>query len=147
MNPLVLSIGIGLLVSLLFSEFFGLVAGGMIVPGYLALYLDQPLKIVISLLLSVTTYWITKLISYTLILYGKRRTVLMILIGFILGLGTNYFFEPIDSMQPIGFIIPGLIAIWMDRQGIFDTIATVIIASIFVRLILLLLMGDELIRL
>lgn len=64
-----------------------------------------------------------------------------------LGLGTNYFFEPIESMQPIGFIIPGLIAIWMDRQGIFDTIATVIIASIFVRLVLLLIMGDELIKL
>jgi gamma-polyglutamate biosynthesis protein CapC len=146
MNPLVVSIGIGLLVSLLFSEFFGLVAGGMIVPGYLALYIHQPIKILVSLTLSILTFLITRILSQTIILYGKRRTVLMILIGFLLGLGTSYFFDSIDSMQPIGFIIPGLIAIWMDRQGILDTIATLIIASIFVRLILLLFMGEELIK-
>ena len=37
------SIGIGLIVSLVFSEILGLAAGGLIVPGYIALYLDQPM--------------------------------------------------------------------------------------------------------
>ena len=36
------SIGIGLVVSLMFSEMFGLAAGGMVVPGYIALYLNRP---------------------------------------------------------------------------------------------------------
>ena len=36
MDLLPVSVGIGLAVSLLFSELFGLAAGGMVVPGYVA---------------------------------------------------------------------------------------------------------------
>ena len=36
----------GLLVSLLFTELFGLAAGGMVVPGYIALYMTDPLSVV-----------------------------------------------------------------------------------------------------
>ena len=38
----VLSIGLGLVTSLAFSEILGVAAGGMVVPGYIALYLDRP---------------------------------------------------------------------------------------------------------
>ena len=48
-NILTASIGIGLAVSLLFSEMFGLAAGGMVVPGYIALYLNRPVDIVLTL--------------------------------------------------------------------------------------------------
>ena len=44
----------------------------------------------------------------------------------------------------IGFIIPGLIAIWIDRQGIIETLAALITASVVVRLILVLVVGTEL---
>ena len=40
------SVGIGLLISLLFAEFFGLAAVGLVVPGYIALFWDRPLQIV-----------------------------------------------------------------------------------------------------
>ena len=46
-----LSIGIGLAVSLLFSEIFGLAAGGMIVPGYIGLYLNHRIRSLRCLLL------------------------------------------------------------------------------------------------
>ncbi len=36
-----LSIGLGLAVSLLFVELFGVAVGGMVVPGYVALYMDS----------------------------------------------------------------------------------------------------------
>jgi len=45
---LTLSIGIGLAASLLFSELFGLAAGGMIVPGYLALSLTRPFDLLLT---------------------------------------------------------------------------------------------------
>ena len=44
-----LSVGIGLAVSLLFTEIFGLAAGGMIVPGYIALYLTRPVEVGLTL--------------------------------------------------------------------------------------------------
>jgi len=36
----------GLVISLIFSETLGLAAGGMVVPGYLALMIHEPLRIV-----------------------------------------------------------------------------------------------------
>ena len=45
LDPVSSSIAVGLVVSLLFAELFGLAAGGMVVPGYLALSLDRPADI------------------------------------------------------------------------------------------------------
>ena len=42
-------------------------------------------------------------------------------------------------MEYIGFIIPGLIASWMDKQGIIRTISVVIIESSIVHFLLMLI--------
>jgi hypothetical protein len=49
MELLTLSVGIGLAVSLLFTEMFGIASGGMIVPGYIALSLTRPWDVVLTL--------------------------------------------------------------------------------------------------
>src|SRR5205085_1961587 len=43
-----LSIGIGLAVGLVLNELFGIAAGGMIVPGYLALSLTKPADVALT---------------------------------------------------------------------------------------------------
>lgn len=50
LNLLAVSIGIGLLVTLLLVEVFGLAAGGLVVPGYVALKLLQPWSVAMTLL-------------------------------------------------------------------------------------------------
>ncbi|NIP86402.1 MAG: poly-gamma-glutamate biosynthesis protein PgsC, partial [Planctomycetales bacterium] len=80
---LTVSIGIGLAISLLFSEMFGLAAGGMVVPGYFALFLNRPVDIVLTLIAALFTYFVVHLLSTFIIVYGKRRTVLMILVGYL----------------------------------------------------------------
>ena len=40
-----LSIGLGMIFSLLMSEIIGLTAGGIIVPGWIAIHLLEPVKI------------------------------------------------------------------------------------------------------
>lgn len=144
-----LSIGIGLVVSLVFSEMLGLTAGGMVVPGYVALYLDRPLVIIFTCLVSYLTYFIVHALSAVMIIYGRRRTVLMILVGFAIGallrlFGTVYIASTSVDLTIIGYIIPGLIAIWIDRQGLVESISTLIIASVIVRLILILITGGDL---
>ncbi len=145
------SIGIGLVISLFFSELFGLAAGGMVVPGYIALYIHQPMTILITLLASFLTYFIVRTVSSFVIIYGRRRTVLMILVGFILG----WFIRSLElvvyknteiDLMVVGYIIPGLIAIWMDRQGILETITTLITSSIIIRLILIIIFGKGLMQ-
>ncbi len=44
----------------------------------------------------------------------------------------------------VGYIIPGLIALSMDRQGLVETIATLITVSVAVRLVLIILIGPVL---
>ena len=50
MDAQTMAIAVGLVVSFAFSEIYGLAAGGMIVPGYLALSLDRPGTVVLTLL-------------------------------------------------------------------------------------------------
>jgi poly-gamma-glutamate biosynthesis protein PgsC/CapC len=144
-----LSIGIGLVVSLFFSELLGLTAGGMVVPGYMAIYLDRPLVIVFTLAASYLTYFIVHSLSAVIIIYGRRRTVLMILVGYALGALIRSFgslelpMATID-LTIIGYIIPGLIAIWIDRQGLVESFSALITASVIVRMFLLLITGGEL---
>jgi poly-gamma-glutamate biosynthesis protein PgsC/CapC len=143
-----LAIGIGLAVSLLFSELFGLAAGGMIVPGYLALSLTHPLDVVLTIGAGFVTYAIVHTLSSFVIVYGRRRTVLMILVGYLVGMafrwGAGWMGAHNVELQVIGFIIPGLIAIWLERQGVVETLGALLTASVVVRLILILFIGEEL---
>jgi poly-gamma-glutamate biosynthesis protein PgsC/CapC len=148
MESLALSVGIGLAVSLLLSELFGLAAGGMIVPGYLALRLDDPLDVLLTVAAGFVTFAIVRTLSSFTIVYGRRRTVLMILIGYLVGVLVRWSLmrlgAPATELQVIGFIIPGLIGIWLDRQGIVETVAALLTASVLVRLVLILTIGQEL---
>lgn len=149
------AIGIGLAVSLLFSELFGLAAGGMVVPGYFALALSRPIDVVLTIAAALATYLIVYLMSTFIIVYGRRRTVLMILVGYLIRILFNYLpVEILTSMesyaseqtqfQVIGYIIPGLIAIWFDRQGWIETLSALITAAVAIRLVLILIYGVEL---
>ena len=121
-----LSVGIGLVLTLMFGEWFGLAAGGLVVPGYIALFWNDPLKIVGTVAIALAAFGTIKVASSYTILYGRRKLVLTVLIAFvytwifryIIGIGTA---TPIISFDPIGFIIPGLLGYWMDRQGILET--------------------------
>ena len=143
-----LSVGVGLAISLLFTEMFGFAAGGMIVPGYLALALTRPMDVVVTVAAGFVTFVIVHTLSSFMIVYGRRRTVLMIVVGYLVGILVRYsagaFAAAQDiELQVIGFIIPGLIAIWLDRQGVVETLAALTTASICVRLILILAVGED----
>ena len=140
---LALSIGVGLVVGLLFTEFFGISSGGLVVPGYIALFLDRPMDIIITFLVAFLAFSIVRVMSLFLIVYGKRRTALMILVGYLLGMllkeNSTFFMNVDNSLSIIGFIIPGLIATWMDRQGTVQTIASTLTIAIIVKLIIIIL--------
>jgi poly-gamma-glutamate biosynthesis protein PgsC/CapC len=145
MDPVTISIGTGLVVSLTLTELFGLAAGGMVVPGYLALFLDRPLIIVLTMSAALLTWGIVKGLSRVAIIYGKRRTTMMILVGFLIGFAARLLLQwagtQSESLNPadfqiIGFIIPGLMAIWIERQGLLETCCVVLTASALVRLVL-----------
>ena len=127
-------IGIGMVLSLFITETLGVTAGGIIVPGYIAMNLDSPPRLIITFGISIIVYLIIKILSNYILIYGKRRLVLALLLGFILGYFTRYENNIASGLMEtdfivIGNIIPGLIANWMDRQGILRTIFTVLITA------------------
>ncbi len=142
------SIGLGLAVNLFLTEIFGLTAGGLVVPGYFALYLHKPLMVLPTVAAGFVAFAAVQGLSSVMILYGRRRIVLLVLIGYLMGMLVRYFLR--GSMQAeglefdvIGFIIPGLIALWIDRYGLVESLASLVTISILVRLMLVLLFGKE----
>jgi len=142
-----ISIGLGIFLSLVLSETLGVTAGGIIVPGYIALYLHQPLQVLVTFFVAILVWAIIQILGNIIFLYGKRRIVLALLLGFFFGyISRNFVFFPQDlgSVAVIGNIIPGLIANWMDRQGIVRTLSVVILTSVMVKLLVILLFGGTL---
>ena len=145
------AIGLGLVVSLIFSETLGLAAGGMVVPGYIALMIHEPLRLAGTIVVSLVTLGTVKLVSRYALVYGRRRIVIAILFGFVFGALSREFFVlhlrgTSIEFQTIGFVIPGLIANWMDRQGVVQTLCVMVSTAVLVRLLLMLLAGGEIIR-
>ena len=144
-----IAIGLGILLSLWFTEWLGVTAGGVIVPGYIAMYLHDPLRVLATFTISILVFLIVRGLSQFLLIYGKRRLVLSLLLGFLLGyISRNYlaaqFQEQGWDFYTIGYIIPGLIASWMDRQGVWRTISVILITASIVQLAVMLISGGAL---
>ena len=82
-----LAITLGLIFSLLSYEVFGLAAGGIVVPGYIAFQLSSPERLIGILVVSLLTYLIIKVLGRYTFLYGRRQMVMALLIG---GLLANF---------------------------------------------------------
>ena len=142
-----ISIGLGIFLSLILSESLGVTAGGIIVPGYIALYLHQPMQVVVTFLVAILVWVIIQGMGKVMFLYGKRRIVLALILGFFFGyISRNFIYlsQDIGSVAVIGNIIPGLIANWMDRQGIIRTLSVVLLTSVMVKLCIMILFGGVL---
>ena len=143
-----LAIGIGMCLSLMLTETLGVTAGGVIVPGYIALFLDEPFKIVVTFSIAILVVLIIKVLSNFMFIYGKRRLVLSLMLGFIFGYFSKLYLDPNKflfmgsfDISSIGNIIPGLIASWMDRQGTLKTMSVIMIIAVACRLILIIISG------
>ena len=127
-------IGIGMILSLFLTETLGVTAGGIIVPGYIAMNLEDPYRLLTTFSISIITFIIIQLIGKMILIYGKRRLVFSLLIAFLLGYISRTDYNIISKLTQLDFvvignIIPGLIANWMDRQGILRTICVILITA------------------
>ena len=141
---LIEAVGIGMFLSLILTETIGLAAGGIVVPGYIALVLHNPVQVISTIVVGIITYLIVKLISLYIIIYGRRLLIISILIGYLIAYITKI--SPMVAMntlsiniETIGFVIPGLIAYWIARQGIIPTLSAMIIVSSLVRLTIIII--------
>jgi poly-gamma-glutamate biosynthesis protein PgsC/CapC len=140
------AIGLGITINLVLTELVGLASAGMVVPGYLALYLNQPARLAATLLVALATWAIVRHgLSRLIVLYGRRRFGMTILVGFLLNMAflrATAFLPPESlDLRAIGFIVPGLIANQALAQGVWPTLVLTTLAAAVVRLLLLVLFG------
>ena len=129
-----LAIVIGTVLSLIVDEVFGIQCGSYIVPGYLAMVCDDIACVLIVFALSLITYLI---INYVLpkfmILFGKRKFAVSLIVSIILKLATEMLFPMIPfasvTFRGVGAITPSLLANSYSRQGIIYTIPATLIVT------------------
>lgn len=131
----------GIILSIIFYEITEISPGGLIVPAYVAFYINDPQRIAITIIAGILTFLIVKFISDHTIIYGRRKFVMCIMISFVIRLLVKYFNIYIVNEYEvyilggsiIGVIIPGIIAQEIDRHGVIRTVSSLMILSIFIK--------------
>jgi len=136
-----LALALGIALNLICTELFGLASGGLIVPGYLALHVNQPSRIASTLAVAALT-WATVRYGWMrlVILYGRRRFGITVLTGFVFhGLVTAWIGAagnlPAD-LRVVGYLVPGLIANSALTQGLWPTVGMTLVITVIVRLLM-----------
>ncbi len=116
----------GVLVSLLYAELTGISPGGIVVAGYFVLYWNDPLRILLTLGISLLCLLVVRLLSRYMILYGRRRFAVYLLTGMLLKMAFALLYAEGPAGLPnlslsIGYLVPGLLARDAERQGIVPT--------------------------
>lgn len=141
-----LALGLGIALNLVVTELFGLASAGVVVPGYLALYLDQPGRLSTTFAVAALTWMLVRYgWGRLIVLYGRRRFSVTVLTGFVLNAlaAAALPFAPVEAadLRVIGYIIPGLIANTALAQGVWPTLVATLLVAGAVRLLLFLLVG------
>lgn len=133
-TDLYVALAVGMVVALLFSERFGVVPAGLVVPGYLALIFDQWRFMLVVIFISIITYLIVQFtLTRFIILYGRRKFTAMLIVGMIVKLIFDYFYPifpfEVYEFRGIGIIVPGIIANTIQRQGVIVTLGSTMVVS------------------
>ena len=135
---------LSLLVTLIFTEVTQLVPGGIVVPFFFALYLEEPVKILATLLSALIAVGAVKLIGNFTILYGRRKFALYIIIGLLekalftyLYFGNSYMFYNLS--MTIGYLVPGILGGQMEKQGCVKTLCALAVVVLIIKMVQMIL--------
>ena len=132
-----LALIVGVITSLLFSEKFGITAGGIIVPAYLAMYFGDLKTVLVIYLVSFITFLLIQFVlPKFVILYGRRKFVACIIIATVLKLAIEFVFPimpfEVFEFRGISIIIPALLANTYTKQGVKITVISSLALSVLV---------------
>jgi poly-gamma-glutamate biosynthesis protein PgsC/CapC len=130
---------VGLLAGFIYYEVVGISPGGVIPPAYFALFLHEPARILVTVVIALAVYGVVRLLQRYAFLYGRRRLLVALLAGFVFkwiaeGLIAPNVAVPFE-IHAVGYLIPGLIANDMVRQRVIPTVLSLGIVTIVVGLV------------
>jgi poly-gamma-glutamate biosynthesis protein PgsC/CapC len=129
---------IGALVSLLMTELTGLSPGGIIVPGYVALYFSAPTRLAATAIDAGLALLAVHALSRGVVLFGRRRYAAFLFAGFLARFLLERVLPALAPEAPVlaavGWLIPGILAADAHRQGPLRTLGALAAAALMVRL-------------
>ncbi len=132
---------VGVLASVFIYERHHITSGSIVVPGYVAVFVLQPLILLITLLNALFSYWVVNhVLAKRFLLDGRNKfSTIMIISASVqvtllkLSPETPYLWESsIPLLVGVGYLVPALIAHDFGRQGIKLTMRAVGMASALV---------------
>jgi poly-gamma-glutamate biosynthesis protein PgsC/CapC len=132
---------IGILVSIIFYELTEISPGGIIVPGLLVMYFDSIERVIYTVIIGLITFLIVKFLSKYILVFGKRRFVLMIIVSIILSIILELIMNALSvnllSISIVGYTIARLIANDFYKQGVKKTLPAFTICICLLELIVI----------
>ncbi|MGI6075779.1 MAG: poly-gamma-glutamate biosynthesis protein PgsC/CapC [Pyramidobacter sp.] len=121
------TLGIGIFFSLIYEWRTGYGTGGLVSAGMLALSLYSPLRVLVCV---ATALLIWPVLAYPVRRYGihgRARIGFAMLLALAVRLVSGRFIQPVPW---VGWIIPGLIAADIQRQGPLETLCGLVSVSV-----------------
>jgi poly-gamma-glutamate biosynthesis protein PgsC/CapC len=139
-----LTIILGIVVSTIIYKRSGLTLGGVIVCGYLALFVNQPAHILATLAIAyITNQVVYKILQTRFMLNGRSLFEVEILVGLVFQVLwiilirlAGFYDVNLAFLYGIGFVLPGVIAHDMGRQGPKNTLGSIALGVSIVALII-----------
>ncbi|HPD97342.1 MAG TPA: poly-gamma-glutamate biosynthesis protein PgsC/CapC [Synergistales bacterium] len=127
MNQDLAIIALGIALGMVFFQRTGFSAGGIISPGILALNMSSFYPLVWTVVSSLFVFFLLEICVRFPGLYGRQRVATALLLAALLRLAAGDFL-PFDPVW-LGWVIPGLVAADVQRQGILPTFSGLIAVS------------------
>ena len=132
---------VGVLASVFVYERFHITSGSIVVPGYVAVFVLQPLILLITLANALFSYWmVNRVLAKRFLLDGRNKFSTIMIISALVQVAllrlsptTPYLWEnSVPLLVGVGYLVPALIAHDFGRQGIKPTMRAVGMASALV---------------
>jgi gamma-polyglutamate biosynthesis protein CapC len=129
----------GMLLGAVYYHRTGWACGGIITPGIVAMYIADPMRLSMSMLVGVVTWLILAGLVRKCGFYGRQRLVAAMLIALTL----RY---PMVSVWGgaslwLGWVVPGLLGADIQKQGLVTTLSAVITIGVVAAMSVQLLQG------
>ncbi len=118
----------GMLLGMLYYHKTGWACGGIITPGLIAMHIGDPGRLAVSFAAGMAAWLLLEGLVRLFAIYGRQRLVAAMLIA----LALRY---PVVSICNgtslwLSWMVPGLIAADMQRQGVLPTLSAVIATAV-----------------
>ena len=123
-----LCLATGILLGMLYYRQTGWACGGIITPGVAAMYVHEPARLGVSLAAGLLAALLLEGLVRLSGVFGRQRLAAALLIALAMRYPVAGYWG--EASLWLGWVVPGLVAADVQRQGVVDTLTAVVAVTI-----------------